>query len=84
MKGIKAEHLQKQSLLLTFESEMFTFVEHPEVPSGNNKAEGCVHPRIVVRNRSAGSRSPKGSKMMDVTSSLLAFGKLLVRSAQHK
>jgi len=62
--------------LLQFESELFTFVEYPQVPSENNAAERSVRPRVIARKISGGTRSPSGSQTMAVLSSLFATWQL--------
>lgn len=62
--------------LLQFEGEMFTFVEHPQVPSENNFAERTIRPRVIARKISGGTRSEAGSQTMTVLSSLFATWKL--------
>ena len=56
--------------LLQFESEMYTFVEFPQVPSENNAAERSVRPTVIMRKISGGTRSAAGSKTMTVLASL--------------
>ena len=62
--------------LLQFESEMFTFVEYPAVPSENNAAERVIRSRVIARKISGGTRSPVGSQTMAVLSSLFATWQL--------
>jgi hypothetical protein len=62
--------------IVQFEAELFTFVEHPEVPSQNNAAERAVRPRVIARKISGGSRSPTGSKTMAVLASLFETWRL--------
>lgn len=62
--------------LLQFEGEMFTFVEHPQVPSENNFAERTIRPRVIARKISGGTRSEAGSLTMAILSSLFATWKL--------
>jgi len=45
-----------------FLGELFTFVDHPGVPSENNAAERAIRPAVITRKVCGGSRSPKGSK----------------------
>lgn len=56
--------------LLQFESELYTFVEFPHIPSENNAAERSVRPTVIMRKISGGTRSEQGSKTMAVLSSL--------------
>jgi len=62
--------------LLHFESELFTFVEYPQVPSENNAAERAIRPRVIARKICGGTRSPAGSQTMAVLSSLFATWQL--------
>ncbi len=62
--------------LVQFEAELFTFVEHPQVPSENNAAERSVRPRVIARKISGGTRSSAGSKTMAVLSSLFETWRL--------
>lgn len=43
-------------------SELFTFVEFPEVPDDNNAAERAIRPAVIMRKVCGGTRSPKGTK----------------------
>lgn len=45
-----------------FLGELFTFVDHPGVPSENNAAERAIRPAVIARKVCGGTRSPKGSK----------------------
>lgn len=58
--------------LLRFEPELFTFVEHPFVPSDNNAAERAIRPAVIARKISGGTRSKKGSDTRAVLMSLFA------------
>ena len=62
--------------LLQFESELFTFVEYPAVPSENNPAERVIRSRVIARKISGGTRSPAGSQTLAVLSSLFATWQL--------
>jgi hypothetical protein len=53
-----------------FMGELFTFVEHPEVPSENNAAERAIRPAVVARKISGGTRSARGSNTASVLRSL--------------
>jgi transposase len=55
-----------------FLEEMFTFVEHPEVPPENNLAERGLRPTVMHRKGAGGSRSPRGSETMAILRSLFA------------
>ena len=43
-------------------SELFVFVEHPEVPADNNLAERSLRPAVIARKICGGTRSDKGSE----------------------
>jgi hypothetical protein len=58
--------------LLRFEPELFTFVEHPEVPSDNNAAERAIRPMVIARKVSGGTRSEQGSRTYTILASLFA------------
>ncbi len=62
--------------LIQYESEMFTFVEYPDVPSENNPAERSIRPRVIARKISGGTRAGAGSDTMVILSSLFATWKL--------
>jgi transposase len=46
-----------------FLSELFTFVEFPEVPDDNNAAERSIRPAVILRKVCGGTRSEKGSRV---------------------
>lgn len=60
-----------------FNGEMFTFVRHPGVPSGNNAAERAIRPAVTARKISGGTRSKKGSETKSVLMTL--FGTWVLR-----
>lgn len=62
--------------VLQFEKELFTFVEHPEIPSENNAAERSVRPCVIARKMCGGTRSEKGSKTTMTLMSLFYTWKL--------
>lgn len=62
--------------LIQFESEMFTFVEYPFVPSENNPAERSIRPRVIARKISGGTRAGTGTDTMVILSSHFATWKL--------
>ena len=53
-----------------FVEEMFTFVEHPDVPSDNNAAERAIRPAVIYRKVCGGTRSKRGS---DTAARLMSF-----------
>ena len=58
-----------------FLPELFTFVEHPHVPSHNNDAERAIRPVVIGRKVSGGTRSPAGSTTKMTLLSLFATWK---------
>lgn len=61
---ILAERIEKHL------GELFTFVEYPGCPSGNNAAERAIRPAVIARKISGGTRSPNGSKTRTILMSL--------------
>jgi hypothetical protein len=53
-----------------FISELFTFVQYPDVPSENNAAERAIRPAVVARKISGGTRSEKGSRTASILRTL--------------
>jgi hypothetical protein len=45
-----------------FLPKLFVFVARPEVPAHNNLAERSVHPLVIARKISGGTRSRNGSQ----------------------
>lgn len=60
MGGAAAQRVLAQRIV-SFLSELITFAEHREEPSGNNAAERSVRPAVIARKISGGTRSAKGS-----------------------
>jgi len=58
--------------LYRFASELFTFVEHPQVPPDNNAAERAIRPAVVARKVSGGTRSTNGSQVRATLMSLFS------------
>jgi len=59
-----------------YASELFVFIEHPDVPSQNNAAERAIRPAVIARKISGGSRSAKGSETMATLLSLFGTWRL--------
>lgn len=57
--------------LLKYEQELFTFLEHPEVPNNNNAAERSIRPHVIFRNRSFQNRTSKGADAHSTLTSIL-------------
>lgn len=79
-----------------FLPELFTFVEHCDVPSDNNAAERAIRPSVIARKISGGTRSGAGSNTRSTLmtlfatwqvqgrNSLLACQEMLIGSARPK
>lgn len=63
-------------LICRYLPELFTFVEHPNVASGNNAAERAIRPAVISRKISGGTRSAKGSQTKTRLMSVFATWKL--------
>jgi transposase len=50
--------------------ELFTFLDHPEVPYDNNMAERAVRPAVIIRKNSYANRSEAGADMQAVLMSI--------------
>jgi len=70
LQDLAVPHAGKQSLAphrilaercINFLTELFTFVEFPDVPSENNAAERAIRPAVITRKVCGGTRSEKGS-----------------------
>ena len=59
-----------------FANEMFTFIEHPRMPSENNPAERAIRPLVIARKSSGGTRSECGSDTRMALSSMFETWKL--------
>jgi len=64
----KARRLVKR--LRRHQNEMFTFLDHPEVPYDNNTAERGIRPAVIIRKNSYANRSEKGADMQAVRMSI--------------
>jgi hypothetical protein len=52
------------------EAELFTFLDHPEVPSDNNHAERQIRPAVLVRKNSYANGSDEGAETQAVLMSV--------------
>jgi len=59
-----------------FASELFCFVEHPQVPSHNNAAERAVRPSVIARKICGGTRSEQGSTTYTALASMFSTWQL--------
>jgi transposase len=52
------------------QDELFTFLDHPEVPYDNNTAERAIRPAVIIRKNSYCNRSEAGANMQAVLMSV--------------
>src|SRR5512135_2323669 len=52
------------------EAELFTFLDHPDVPSDNNHAERQIRPAVIVRKNSYANGSEQGAETQAVLMSV--------------
>jgi transposase len=52
------------------EHELFTFLDHPEVPHDNNTGERGIRPAVIIRKNSYANRSEQGALMQAVLMSI--------------
>jgi hypothetical protein len=57
--------------ILKERDKLFIFVTNPEVDGTNNRAERAVRPNVVLRKVSGGTKSPKGTKNLEVLASAI-------------
>jgi transposase len=50
--------------------ELFTFLEHPEVPFDNNHGERAIRPAVIIRKNSYGNGSEAGADLQAVLMSI--------------
>jgi transposase len=50
--------------------ELFTFLDHPEVPYDNNTGERAIRPAVIIRKNSYANRSEAGADMQAVLMSI--------------
>jgi len=51
-------------------NDLFTFLDHPEVPFDNNAAERAIRPAVIIRKNSYGNRSQRGADCQAVLMSV--------------
>jgi len=51
-----------QKRLRRYRDALFTFLDHPEVPSDNNHAEREIRPAVIMRKNSLANRSDNGAR----------------------
>ena len=52
------------------EAELFTFLDHPEVPFDNNHSERILRPAVIVRKNSYANGSESGAETQAVLMSV--------------
>lgn len=62
--------------ILKQREKLFTFTTNPEVEGTNNKAERAVRPYVVMRKISGGTKSPRGTRNIEVLASAIQTCKL--------
>jgi transposase len=50
--------------------DLFTFLDHPDVPFDNNAAERAIRPAVIIRKNSYGNRSQRGADCQAVLMSV--------------
>jgi transposase len=79
--GVRLQHLLDQKWkdknarrlvkrLRRHQNELFTFLDHPEVPYDNNTAERAIRPAVIIRKNSNCNRSEAGANMQAVLMSV--------------
>jgi hypothetical protein len=51
-----------QKRLRRYQDALFTFLDHPEVPSDNNHAEREIRPAVIMRKNSLANRNDLGAR----------------------
>ena len=62
--------------LRRYRHALFTFLDHPDVPSDNNHAEREIRPAVVIRKNSLGNRSDNGATVQAILMSVYRTLKL--------
>jgi transposase len=52
------------------QADLFTFLDHPDVPFDNNAAERAIRPAVIIRKNSYGNRSQQGADSQAVLMSI--------------
>jgi transposase len=52
------------------QNDLFTFLDHPDVPFDNNAAERAIRPAVIIRKNSYGNRSERGADCQAVLMSV--------------
>jgi transposase len=67
-KDPQARRLMKR--LRRHQDDLFTFLDHPEVPFDNNHAERAIRPAVIIRKNSYCNRSERGADTQAVLMSI--------------
>jgi transposase len=65
---VEARRLVKR--LRRHQSDLFTFLDHPDVPFDNNHAERAIRPAVIIRKNSYCNRSERGADAQAVLMSI--------------
>ena len=65
---VHAKRLVKR--LRRHQNDLFTFLDHANVPFDNNHAERCIRPAVILRKNSYGNRSQRGADCQAVLMSV--------------
>jgi transposase len=65
-----------QKRLRRYQDALFTFLDHPEVPSDNNHAEREIRPAVIMRKNILGNRSDNGAGVQAILMSVYRTLKL--------
>lgn len=65
-----------QKRLRRYQDALFTFLDHPGVPSDNNHAEREIRPAVIIRKNSLGNRSTDGADVQAILMSVYRTLKL--------
>jgi transposase len=52
------------------QSDLFTFLDQPDVPFDNNLAERAIRPAVIIRKNSYGNRSDQGAEVQAILMSI--------------
>ncbi len=64
----QAKRLVKR--LRRHQRDLFTFLDHPDVPFDNNHGERSIRPAVIIRKNSYCNRSPNGARAQAVLMSI--------------
>ena len=72
--NVNARRLVKR--LRRYCDALFTFLDHADVPSDNNRAEREIRPAVIIRKNSLGNRSATGAQVQAILMSIYRTLKL--------